>query len=340
VATGEPVYRERPLPGAVLARVAASHLRVGSFEFLAARGDLTGLQALLAHVIQRHDPEAARADCPALAVLEGVAARQARLLAHWLRVGFIHGVMNTDNMTLSGESIDFGPCAFLDDYHPRRRFSSIDHQGRYAFMNQPGIAQWNLARLAECLLPLIEPGDPEQAVPKVMPVLEGFIHQFDALHQADLRRKLGLAGVEDGDTALAQSLLQLMQQGRADFTLAWRGLGGLLAPDTSAVARWRELFGAGVDVDDWLEAWQARRARDPADASAAVAMIEATSPAVIPRNHQVEAALRAASEDDDLGPVQALLAALRAPYAMRQRDDPYLAPPRPGEEVHATFCGT
>jgi len=223
VATGEPVYREEVLPGAVLTRVAASHIRVGTFQFFAARGDQDGVRTLADHVLARHYPELAEAERPYLALLAGVAERQARLVAHWMHVGFIHGVMNTDNMAVSGETIDYGPCAFMDAYDPQTVFSAIDHGGRYAFANQPNIALWNLARLAETLLPLIDP-DPQAAIGQAREALGGFAERFEGFWLDGMRRKLGLATAEADDQALANGLLQAMAQGTADFTLTFRRL--------------------------------------------------------------------------------------------------------------------
>ncbi|MFN8991098.1 MAG: protein adenylyltransferase SelO, partial [Betaproteobacteria bacterium] len=223
VLTGEPVFRDDALPGAVLTRVAASHVRVGTFQYFAARGDTEGLRALADWVIARHYPEAAQADNPALALLAAVCERQAALVARWMMVGFVHGVMNTDNTTISGETIDYGPCAFMDAYHPETVFSSIDHQGRYAFANQPGIAQWNLTRLAECLLPLIEP-DADRAVSLATEVIEAFAGRFQRHWTHGMRAKLGLATQEEGDAALASELLELLQGAQADYTLAFRRL--------------------------------------------------------------------------------------------------------------------
>jgi len=338
VTTGERVRRDDALPGAILTRIAASHVRVGSFEYFSARGDVDGVRTLLDYVIDRHYPDARNAAVPALAVLDAVAARQARLVAQWMQVGFIHGVMNTDNMAISGETIDYGPCAFMDAFDPRTVFSSIDHQGRYAFANQPAIAQWNLARLAETLLPLID-ADVEKAVALALEVIEPFITRFDAHYLAGLRAKLGLATAEDADPALIQRLLGLLQAAKADHTLAFRYLADAAA-GTDREAPFRALFPATQDFDSWLGDWRERLAREPQPALGRAAAMRAVSPAFIPRNHRVEAALNAASEHGDLGPFTTLLGILQRPYDDQPEHTAFMQPPLPAERVLQTFCGT
>jgi len=337
VATGEPVYREQIVPGAVLTRVAASHIRVGTFQYFAARGDQDGLRELLEYVIARHYPAAREAHSPALAVLQEVARRQVELIARWLLVGFIHGVMNTDNMALSGETIDYGPCAFMDEYDPKTVFSSIDHGGRYSYGNQPAIAQWNLARLAETLLPLIDP-DADKAVGLATAVLEPFIDQFDALFLDGMRRKIGLSTALDGDAELVRNLLTLMQQSHADFTLTFRRLS-LMAADPAEQPRVRELFAAESDIERWLKTWQERLAQDPQSATERLASLRAANPAYIPRNHRVEAALTAA-EGGDYALFRKLLGILERPYDAQPEVAEYSQPPQPSERVLHTFCGT
>ena len=321
VATGEHLFREGPVPGAVLARVAASHVRVGTFQYFAARRDTDGVRQLADHVIARHYPEAAHAERPYLALLEAVGRRQAALVAQWQHVGFIHGVMNTDNTTLSGETIDYGPCAFLDDYDPAKVFSSIDRAGRYSFSNQPALVRWNVARLAETLLAVID----------AMPGWSA------ASWLAGMRAKLGLSTPEDGDEALAKDLLEAMHAVAADYTLVFRALGeaaagrepeGLLAlPRSPAFDAWRAR---------WLERIARDGTRTPAERAAAM---HAVNPAVIPRNHRVHEALVAA-ERGDLAPFEALLAAIRRPYDDGPGASHYMAPPAPSERVTQTFCGT
>ena len=335
VATGDFVFREDALPGAVLTRVAASHIRVGTFQYFAARRDMDAVQLLLDTAIARHDPAAAEAPIPALAFLEGVAKRQAELVARWMLVGFIHGVMNTDNCAVSGETIDYGPCAFLEAYHPEAVFSSIDQQGRYAFGNQPGIAHWNVARLAECLLPLID-ADDTAAVAKAQTALSAFSPRFAEVWRSGLLAKVGIAMARDHDEALLQDLLERMAANQADFTLTFRRLADA-AEDPAADATVRTLFTDPAAYDAWAAAWHARLAQEAPGRGAAM---RAVNPLYIPRNHLVEEALSAAIAGDDLAPFEALLAVIRRPFDARPGLDRYAASARPEERVLATFCGT
>jgi serine/tyrosine/threonine adenylyltransferase len=338
VATGERLLREEPLPGAVLTRVAASHLRVGTFEYFAVRQDQVALQALLAYAIARHAPELAGAQVPALAFLEWVAHRQAALIAQWLSVGFIHGVMNTDNMALSGESIDYGPCAFMDHYDPNTVFSSIDHRGRYAYGNQPAIAQWNLARFAETLLPLIDP-DPATAVQGATTIISRFPAEFEARHQQLLRAKIGLATVRESDVQLGSRFLGLLHTARADFTLAFRHLSDA-ALGAAHEGNLRSLLGDAGGLDPWLEEWRLRLETEPASPTDRHAAMRRANPTYIPRNHLVEAALNAASERNELAPFEHLLAVVQHPFQDHPGRESWMAPPRDDERVLATFCGT
>ncbi|MFN0182258.1 MAG: protein adenylyltransferase SelO [Aquabacterium sp.] len=339
VATGEEVYRDDTLPGAVLTRVASSHIRVGTFQFFAARGQLDELRRLLGHTVARHQPDAVGAPDRALRLLQGVAERQAALIGQWLNLGFIHGVMNTDNMTISGESIDFGPCAFMEAYDPATVFSSIDRNGRYAYGNQAAIARWNLARLAEALLPLF-PGvddDTEAAVAQASAVIDAFPRLHEAHWRAGQRDKLGLTTQRAEDTALADDWLALMQAQQMDFTLAWRHLataaGGQEAP-------LRALASEPEALTPWLGRWRERVASEGRGADLA-ARLRRHNPWLIPRNHRVEAALQAASDQGDLAPFQRLLAALQQPYDERS-DVADLAEPAPAAVTacYRTFCGT
>jgi uncharacterized protein YdiU (UPF0061 family) len=338
VATGEEVMRETALPGAVLTRVAASHIRVGTFQYFAARRDTEALRLLAAHAIARHDPAAAEAANPALALFEGVVARQAELVARWMLVGFIHGVMNTDNCTISGETIDYGPCAFLDAYHPATVFSSIDIQGRYAFGNQPAIAHWNLARLAEAMLPILAEQE-EEALELARAALDGFAPRFRAAWQAGMRRKLGLGTERPGDEALIQDLLTAMAEGEADFTLTFRRLADA-AEDPAGEEALCRLFRDPAAVDGWLARWRARLAEEPGTPAMRAAAMRAVNPACIPRNHLVEEAIAAAVERDDLGPFERLLEVLAQPFTEQPGRERYTLPPRPEERVLVTFCGT
>lgn len=337
VTTGEHVFRERALPGAVLTRVAASHVRVGTFQYFAARGDQDALRALLEYVIARHYPEAHDAEVPALAVLKSVARRQAALIADWMLLGFIHGVMNTDNMSIAGETIDYGPCAFMDAYDPDTVFSSIDHQGRYAFRNQPTVAQWNLARLAETLLPLIDP-EPRKAVELATETIEPFIAAFDARFLAGMRPKIGLSMAVEGDADLIRRLLAAMEQSHADFTLTFRRLA-LVAQRPDEEPRLRELFAETSDIESWLCDWRTLVARDPQPVEERAAGMHAANPAFIPRNHRVQAALDAA-EAGDYNPFHTLLEVVQHPFDAQPERSEYAQPPRPWERVLQTFCGT
>lgn len=328
VATGEPVWRDgMALPGAVLARVAASHIRVGSFQFLAARGEGDKLRALMDYTIARHFPELAPGD--ALGLFDAVAARQARLIAEWMGLGFVHGVMNTDNMALSGETIDYGPCAFMEAYAPGTVFSSIDRQGRYAYANQPLILGWNLARLAECLVGFFDAGE-ERAVALANERLAGIAGLYRAAWEAVMRRKLALAGEEAGDGALADDLLAAMQGQGADWTRTFRLLARAAEGDAAPLAA---LFADASALRAWLPRWQARRAGDAAD------RLRAANPAVIPRNHLVEEALAAATTGD-MAPFAALLAELRRPFAPGAGRERFTLPAPSGFGPYVTFCGT
>lgn len=321
VATGEVVVRDAMgRPGAVLTRVAASHIRVGTFQYFAARGDTEGLSLLADQVIARHYPEVRGP----LELLRAVVAAQARLIAAWMALGFIHGVMNTDNMAVSGETIDYGPCAFMDAYHPSTVFSSIDQYGRYAYANQPQIAAWNLAQLATCLLPLM--GAREAAIEAATEAVNGFVPLYQAEWLARFGRKIGLAAATPEDQPLIESLLGRMASERADFTRSFRGL---------VTGTARSEFAEPLAFDTWAPDWQARLARE-ADPQAVMA---AANPVRIPRNHRVEEAIVAAVEGD-LSPFTRLSAALADPFAAPPEYADLEAAPRPHEIVHRTFCGT
>jgi uncharacterized protein YdiU (UPF0061 family) len=341
VTTGERVFRETALPGAILTRVAASHLRVGTFQYFAAQGDTEGTRSLANYAIARHYPEAAQAKQPYRALLDGVIARQARLVAQWMLLGFIHGVMNTDNTSISGETIDYGPCAFMEAYDPDKVYSSIDQQGRYAYGNQPHIAQWNLTRLAEALLPLLveEAGDREAALVSAKQALVAFEPQFWAAHIAGLRRKLGLFTEREGDARLAQDLLERMAANRADFTLTFRRLCDSVA-GPEGDRRVRALFADSAAYDSWAAEWRRRLEEEPVSWQTRAAMMRMANPAFIPRNHLVEAALDAAVVRQDFQPFEALLDVLSRPYEDRSALERYATPARPEECVRETFCGT
>jgi uncharacterized protein YdiU (UPF0061 family) len=337
VTTGEPVFREHALPGAILTRVAASHIRVGTFQYFAARGDQDAVRELLRYVIARHYPAAGEAAVPALAVLKEVAQRQLSLITDWMMLGFIHGVMNTDNMAISGETIDYGPCAFMDDYDPRRVFSSIDQGGRYAYANQPVIAQWNLARFAETLLFLIDPS-PDRAAALATEALEPFAEEFNTRFVGGMRRKLGLSSDRADDAALIKRLLNTLHQAEADFTLTFRTLAQA-AENPGEPTRWRAQLVESPELDAWLRDWQERLAVDPQSISERVASMRRASPAFIPRNHRVQAALDAA-EGGDYTLFHRLLGILQRPYDDQPEAAAFALPPQPSERVLQTFCGT
>jgi uncharacterized protein YdiU (UPF0061 family) len=338
VMTGEIVLRETALPGAVLTRVASSHIRVGTFQYFAARGDTEGVRRLADHVIRRHYPKAAEADRPYHALLEAVIARQADLVARWLLVGFIHGVMNTDNTSISGETIDYGPCAFMDHYNPATVFSSIDEQGRYAYANQPRIALWNLTRFAECLLPLFS-SEQEKAIEEAQSALANFAATFNSAYQAGLRRKLGLFTARDGDEALAQDLLDAMAKNEADFTLTFRRLSET-AFDPAATSLVRQLFADPAAFDEWAVRWRQRLGDEPQDLALRQSAMRAVNPAFIPRNHRVEAVIEAAVSRDDFAPFEELLTVLSRPFEDQPAFASYAEPPEPHQRVLETFCGT
>jgi serine/tyrosine/threonine adenylyltransferase len=338
VTTGETVRREMPLPGAVLTRVASSHIRVGTFQFFAARADVDGLRHLADHVIGRHYPEALDAPNRYRALLDLVIARQAELIAKWLLAGFIHGVMNTDNMSIAGETIDYGPCAFMDTYDPGTVYSSIDTVGRYAYGNQPRIAKWNLTRLAETLVPLLAE-DKDAAIEQAKDALAGFTARFETAYAAGLRRKLGLFQARPEDLSLAQDLLERMSRNAADFTLTFRGLCDAAA-STNGGAAVRGLFADPAAFDGWAEGWRHRLMDDGGNADDRRAAMRAANPAFIPRNHLVEEALSAAVNDPNLAPFEGLLTVLSKPFDDQPGFDSYAKPPRPDQVVRETFCGT
>ncbi|MEQ1711727.1 MAG: protein adenylyltransferase SelO [Hyphomicrobium sp.] len=352
VTTGDVVQRETPMPGGVLARVAASHIRVGTFQYFAARQDVDAVRILADHVIARHYPDAAAAAHPYRALLDGVVAGQASLIAQWMLVGFIHGVMNTDNCQVAGETIDFGPCAFMDAYHPDTVFSSIDRNGRYAFASQPAIAHWNLVRFAETLLPLLG-DDQDSAVAAAQAALDPFAGQFEAAYGAGLRRKIGLAPtpsfVVGEDTALIRELFDLMATGHADFTLTFRRLADAAvepaanqdsAADPAADTAFAALFSGGVDPTPWLAQWRSRLATDPVMPAERRTQMRGVNPLYIPRNHRIEQAIAAAVGQGDFGPFHTLVDVLAKPFDDQPAFANLAEPPAAHEIVQETFCGT
>ena len=338
VMTGEDVLREDRLPGAVLTRIAQSHVRIGTFAYFAHREDLDGVRALADYVIARHYPHAAETANPYRALLDAVIARTASLVARWLGVGFIHGVMNTDNMSIAGETIDYGPCAFMDSFHPDTVYSSIDYAGRYAYGNQPRIAFWNLARLAEALLPLLgDDNDAAVAQAQAQAALDAFPGQFAAAYQAGLRAKLGLFEAHDDDAGLAKALLACMAANEADFTLTWRRLSDAAGGEDSAAVR--TLFKDGAAFDAWDAQWRARLALEGGPSAERREAMRRVNPAFIPRNHLVQAVITAAL-GGDFSKFEDLLSVLAQPFDDQPGQERYAAPPLPEQVVLHTFCGT
>ena len=334
VASGEKVFREGMVPGGVFTRVARSHIRIGTFQWFLAREDHENLKVLADYVISRHYPDAQQAENPYLALLEGVIARQADLIAHWMQLGFIHGVMNTDNMNVSGETIDYGPCAFMDVYDPAKKFSSIDEQGRYAFSNQGPIGLWNLTRFAETLLPILD-NDSDKAVG----IAEGALERFFDLHQNALERrltaKIGLSAGGTGDCEMAKALLTAMAEGKADFTLVFRHLSDALEGGDDDVVT--SLFNCPVEIVGWLDSWRARLV--DADRNEVLTLMRRSNPVYIPRNHRIEEAI-VAGNAGDFGPFHRLNDTLQRPFESRSEFAEYESAPTPDEVVRATFCGT
>ena len=348
VATGEQVRREGLLPGAVLTRVAASHLRIGTFQFFAARQQTAEVLRLVDYSLARHYPELggaerglgvserARSEKRGLALLTAVVEAQARLVARWMHVGFVHGVMNTDNMTISGETIDYGPCAFLDAHDPNAVFSSIDRGGRYAYGNQPLIAQWNLARLAETLLPAIHE-EPKEAASQAETVVRSFDDRYREHWSIGMRTKLGLARAEATDVELAEAFLRLLAESAVDHTLAFRRLSHAVRGDRDPV---RSLFADPAPFDAWSRAWQERLEREEVAPTERAENMDRVNPVYIPRNHKVEEALAAAADGGDLGPFDDLQERLERPFDEREDSAEYAQPAPPEFGPHRTFCGT
>lgn len=332
VTTGESVYRENTYPGAVLTRVAASHIRVGTFQFAAATQNLQQLQALADYSIQRHFPTIANAENPYLELLRQAIDLQASLIAKWMHVGFIHGVMNTDNMSICGETIDYGPCAFMNAYHPETVFSSIDTDGRYAYGNQPKIAHWNLIRLAESLLPLIHTSE-EKSIELVTECLNAFPNQFLAYWLAGMRKKLGIFNAEENDTQLAEDLLMLMQKNKSDFTNTFRWLANEAIENTA--------LSQGSGFKNWHALWKARLSRQNETFADSVVLMQSVNPTVIPRNHLLEQALNAAVADNDTSLLIKLLSVVSNPYTDLEHPAQYTQAPEPlFDAQYKTFCGT
>jgi uncharacterized protein YdiU (UPF0061 family) len=337
VTTGERIRREGLEPGAVLTRVAASHIRVGTFEYAARLEDRSVLQRLADHAIDRHYPAVAEtAEDRYLSFFEAVANAQAALIADWMRVGFIHGVMNTDNVTISGETIDYGPCAFMDRYDPATVYSSIDHAGRYAYSNQPAIARWNLARLAETLLPLIDP-DPDMATAAATAVLAAFPNRYQQYWLNGMRTKLGLVEANALDEALIDDLLALLQSQRVDYTTVFRALATTLRGGDEALS---SLFEIPTAIDEWTASWKSRLETEGRDADLVAKEMDGTNPIYIPRNHTVDDALAAATAGE-IAPFHALLEAVTNPFDERSDLERFAGPAADSfDQTFQTFCGT
>lgn len=339
VTTGEQVARTTWLPGGVITRTASSFVRVGTFEFFAARGKTGAVTRLADYTIDRHYPACRATDNPYLALLEAVILRQAALIAQWMHIGFIHGVMNTDNMSIAGETIDYGPCAFMDHYAHERVYSSIDRFGRYAYNNQPDIGLWNLTRLAETLLPLLAE-DTDAAVEMARAALQAYAGHYENYWLAGMRAKTGLQSPHAADKVLIEDLLECMAGNDADFTLTFRYLSALGTEPDAQDKPLRALFDDPAACDRWLAQWRARLRQEGSDAAARQARMQAVNPACIPRNHRIEAAIRAAEDRGDFSVFHELHEVLQRPYEQQAGMAAYMLPPEPDEVVHQTFCGT
>ncbi len=330
VTTGESIIRATMLPGAILTRIASSHIRIGTFEFAAYHGDKSAIEDLLNYTIKRHNPKIIHHQNKALGLIQTVMEQQINLILHWMRVGFIHGVMNTDNMALSGETIDYGPCAFMDAYDPNTSFSSIDHMGRYAFANQPKIAQWNLARFAETLLPCID-ADSNKAIKLAEETINQFPEQYQQKWLSMMRSKLGLFGSQTGDEQLISDLLNWMHKNHGDYTNTFRDLSQV---DELKSEPYDQKF-----FKEWYARWRARLNKNAKTLESSLCLMNNTNPTIIPRNHNVEQALNAAN-GADFKPFMDLLKALQTPYKNQDFLRPFQTPPKPSERIYQTFCGT
>ncbi len=338
VTTGEQVRREDMDPGAVLTRIAKSHVRVGTFEYFAAKSDTDGVQILADYMISRHYPKAARAENPYRALLDCVVKAQAELVASWMQVGFIHGVMNTDNCSITGETIDYGPCAFMDIFESDMVYSSIDHMGRYAYSNQPRIAQWNLAQLAQSLLLLLG-DDEDSAISSAKAAIEAYTKIYEEAWLKGMREKLGFKEEDEGDHALIEELLDLMAQNNADFTLSFRSLSNLSKIANDEDEAMLDLFDLPVSLNDWLAQWRKRLVLENSNDAARKIAMRAKNPGFIPRNHLIEEMIQAALQGD-LEPFERLQSVLANPFDDQPDAAHYARPPKPHEVVRATFCGT
>ncbi len=345
VTTGEDVARERLLPGGIIARIASSFIRVGSFEYFSAKGDAESVRKLADYVIECNYPQTRDTDNPYVALLQSIVERQAALIAQWMQLGFIHGVMNTDNMSVAGETIDYGPCAFMDSYDHNQVFSSIDRNGRYAYSNQPSIGLWNLSRLAETLLPLMHE-DSDAAIAIAQNILESFVESYQENWLSGMQAKFGLIASSDKikqheDKSLIEELFNIMADNNADFTLTFYFLSRLSATQSSKhETEIRQLFGNSELFDEWLIKWRQRLAVQVQSDEQRQTSMQSINPVYIPRNHQIEAAIRAAEDNHDFSVFHALHEVLQNPYEEQECKESYMRPPEPNEVVRQTFCGT
>ena len=336
IASGEDVLRDTSLPGGVLTRIASSHIRIGTFEYASKLEDKNQIKKLADYSINRHYPEVAEIDNPYLAFFAAVCNEQASLIANWMAVGFIHGVMNTDNMTISGETIDYGPCGFMDEYHPSTVFSSIDKQGRYAYANQPSILTWNLTRLAEALIPLVH-GEKEESVKLLTKVLQLVKPVYENFWLINMRSKIGLSKEDPKDYELIMSLLEVMKDEKVDFTLAFRSLSKALTGNMTIA---RNIFNNSKKFDVWFMHWQERISQENVPDEDIVSAMDKVNPIYIPRNHKVEEALFSAVHKNDMQPFSNLLSILMNPYEENKGNESYTLPAPESEKPFKTFCGT
>ena len=339
VATGEQVAREQLVPGGVITRVSRSFVRVGTFQYFAYHDDLHAIRKLADYMIRFYYPEANESSSPCLSLLQSVIDRQAKLIAGWMQIGFIHGVMNTDNMSIVGETIDYGPCAFMDYFAFDQVYSSIDHHGRYAYNNQPNIGMWNLSRFAETLLPLLS-DDEDEAVDIAKAALDGYIQAFQQYWIDGMRTKLGLSTKQQQDKSLVDALLQIMDENRADFTLVFYHLSQLPSEPSGSDTRFTDLFKQPDKPAQWLQQWRVRLQQEASDDAVRQRAMQQVNPVYIPRNHQVEAVIRAAEDENDFAPFHALHEVLQNPYTPQPGKERYMRPPQAHEIVQQTFCGT
>lgn len=339
VSTGEMVQREGPIPGGIVTRVAKSHIRVGTFQYFASRQDTKSLKDLADYVIDRHYPSARSTKNPYIAMFDYILKAQASLVAQWMGIGFIHGVMNTDNISVSGETIDYGPCAFMDTFHPGMVFSSIDHHGRYAYANQPAILQWNLLKLAECLLPLFDE-DTDRAIELAQDAVNAYPDCYETAINSIWAAKIGSTSPGKETTELCVKLLDLMTEGKADFTLSFHKLKRLAQEETPADQDFLSLFENREDVKEWLSSWRQKIKSEETGNKDSASVMAAANPVIIARNHRVEEAINAVVQEGDNTPLYALLEALQSPYDENDKTRSYMKPPEPEEIVARTFCGT